>query len=298
MSDARMVTAVPTPEDAVEASIRPQNLEEFVGQQQLRDNLAVFIAAARGRRDAARPRAAAWPARPRQDHAGADRGARAGRRLPHDVGPGDRARRRSRRAAHQSRAARRAVHRRDPSPQPGGRGDPLSGDGGFPARPHHRRGAGRALGAHRPAALHADRRHHAVGPLTTPLRERFGIPLRLQFYTPEELERIVLRGARVLGVELAASGAQEIAKRSRGTPRVAGRLLRRVRDFAAVDGAKRIDAAAADAALKRLDVDAQGLDAMDRRFLQLHRRATMTAARSAWRRSPPRSPSSATSSRT
>ena len=135
------------------------------------------------------------------------------------------------------------------------------------------------------------------GLITTPLRERFGIPLRLQFYTPEELERIVLRGARVLGVELAASGAQEIAKRSRGTPRVAGRLLRRVRDFAAVDGAKRIDAAAADAALKRLDVDAQGLDAMDRRYPALHRRRTTTAAPSAWRPWPPRSPSSATPSR-
>jgi Holliday junction DNA helicase RuvB len=106
------------------------------------------------------------------------------------------------------------------------------------------------------------------GLITTPLRERFGIPLRLQFYTPEELELIVLRAARVLGVDLAASGAREIARRSRGTPRIASRLLRRVRDFAAVAGAARIDAGTADAALQRLDVDGQGLDAQDRRLLR------------------------------
>jgi Holliday junction DNA helicase RuvB len=106
------------------------------------------------------------------------------------------------------------------------------------------------------------------GLITTPLRERFGIPLRLQFYTTEELERVVLRGAKVLGLDITASGAQEIARRSRGTPRVAGRLLRRVRDFASVAGTKKVDAAAADAALNRLEVDAQGLDAMDRRFLR------------------------------
>jgi Holliday junction DNA helicase RuvB len=100
------------------------------------------------------------------------------------------------------------------------------------------------------------------------LRERFGIPLRLQFYTAEELERVVLRGAKVLGLDITATGAQEIARRSRGTPRVAGRLLRRVRDFASVAGTKKVDAAAADAALNRLEVDAQGLDAMDRRFLR------------------------------
>jgi Holliday junction DNA helicase RuvB len=107
-----------------------------------------------------------------------------------------------------------------------------------------------------------------TGLITNPLRERFGIPFRLNFYTPEELELIVLRGARVLGIEVSESGAAEIARRSRGTPRVAGRLLRRVRDFAAVAGQASIDAAAADAALTRLDVDRGGLDAMDRRFLR------------------------------
>ncbi|MBL6927536.1 MAG: Holliday junction branch migration DNA helicase RuvB [Rhodospirillales bacterium] len=106
------------------------------------------------------------------------------------------------------------------------------------------------------------------GLITTPLRERFGIPLRVVFYTVEELEFIVSRGARLLGVDLTKDGAIEIARRSRGTPRVAGRLLRRVRDFAAIDGAAAIDAAAADAALNRLEVDAMGLDAMDRRYLR------------------------------
>ena len=106
-----------------------------------------------------------------------------------------------------------------------------------------------------------------AGLLATPLRDRFGIPLRLQFYTPEELHRIVVRGAIKLGLELTADGAWEIAKRSRGTPRIAGRLLRRVRDFAAVAG-RPADRALADDALGRLEVDALGLDAMDRRYLR------------------------------
>ena len=105
------------------------------------------------------------------------------------------------------------------------------------------------------------------GLITTPLRERFGIHLRMNFYELEELREIVSRGAKLLETPLDNEGAAEIARRSRGTPRVAGRLLRRVRDFASVDGVSRIDAAAADAALQRLGVDALGLDAMDRRYL-------------------------------
>jgi Holliday junction DNA helicase RuvB len=105
------------------------------------------------------------------------------------------------------------------------------------------------------------------GLMTTPLRERFGIPLRMNFYTPAELELIVRRAAGVLNVEMSDDGAAEIARRSRGTPRVANRLLRRVRDFATVGGAKRIDAKTADAGLQRLEVDRSGLDAMDRRYL-------------------------------
>ncbi|GAB6053204.1 Holliday junction branch migration DNA helicase RuvB [Magnetospira thiophila] len=106
------------------------------------------------------------------------------------------------------------------------------------------------------------------GLITNPLRDRFGIPLRLQFYTPEELQGIVRRAAGVLHLELTDDGADEIARRSRGTPRIAGRLLRRVRDFATVAGRSPVDALAADAALRRLEVDEQGLDAMDRRYLR------------------------------
>jgi len=106
-----------------------------------------------------------------------------------------------------------------------------------------------------------------AGLLATPLRERFGIPLRLSFYTPAELGRIVTRGAARLGLALTPDGAAEIAARSRGTPRIAGRLLRRVRDFAAVAGVAPVDRRVADAALARLEVDRLGLDAMDRRYL-------------------------------
>ncbi len=106
-----------------------------------------------------------------------------------------------------------------------------------------------------------------AGLLTTPLRDRFGIPIRLDFYAVAELETIVGRGARVLGLSISADGANEIAKRSRGTPRIAGRLLRRVGDFALVAKEPRITRAIADHALARLDVDGIGLDQMDRRYL-------------------------------
>jgi Holliday junction DNA helicase RuvB len=106
-----------------------------------------------------------------------------------------------------------------------------------------------------------------AGLLTNPLRDRFGIPVRLNFYSEAELEQIVNRGARVLGIGMTADGANEIARRARGTPRIAGRLLRRVRDFALVAGATSVDRAAADRALVQLEVDAAGLDAMDRRYL-------------------------------
>ncbi|GGG27740.1 Holliday junction ATP-dependent DNA helicase RuvB [Caldovatus sediminis] len=105
------------------------------------------------------------------------------------------------------------------------------------------------------------------GLLTQPLRDRFGIPLRLQFYAVEELYAIVRRGAQKLGFALSEDGAMEIARRSRGTPRVAGRLLRRVRDFALVAGVA-ADRALADSALLRMEVDHLGLDALDRRYLR------------------------------
>jgi Holliday junction DNA helicase RuvB len=102
------------------------------------------------------------------------------------------------------------------------------------------------------------------GLITRPLRERFGIPLRLEFYAPEELAQIVARGAKIIGMDITAEGAMEIANRSRGTPRIAGRLTRRVRDFA---GGRKVDAKEADSALLKLEVDAQGLDSMDRRYM-------------------------------
>ncbi|MFC7500310.1 Holliday junction branch migration DNA helicase RuvB [Enterovirga sp. GCM10030262] len=107
------------------------------------------------------------------------------------------------------------------------------------------------------------------GLLTTPLRDRFGIPVRLSFYTIEELEKVVRRAAGLMALDLTDDGATEIARRSRGTPRIAGRLLRRVRDFAHATSDDRVDAKVADGALTRMEVDALGLDAMDRRYLTM-----------------------------
>jgi Holliday junction DNA helicase RuvB len=108
-----------------------------------------------------------------------------------------------------------------------------------------------------------------LGLLTTPLRDRFGIPVRLQFYTVEELELIVRRGARIMGLGMTDDGALEIARRARGTPRIAGRLLRRVRDFAEVAKAEAVTRQIADEALTRLSVDSIGLDQLDRRYLDM-----------------------------
>ena len=108
-----------------------------------------------------------------------------------------------------------------------------------------------------------------LGLLTTPLRDRFGIPTRLEFYTVPELHQIVTRGARLMGTPASEDGAQEIARRARGTPRIAGRLLRRVVDFAIVEGDGTVTQAIADRALTRLGVDHIGLDGADRRYLKL-----------------------------
>ena len=107
-----------------------------------------------------------------------------------------------------------------------------------------------------------------AGLLATPLRDRFGIPLRLEFYTPEELQRVLNHASRKMGAQLTPEGAAEIAARSRGTPRVAGRLLRRVRDFSEAEGASAIDRSSASRALARLEVDEAGLDSLDRRYLR------------------------------
>lgn len=106
------------------------------------------------------------------------------------------------------------------------------------------------------------------GMLSSPLRDRFGIPLRLEFYTEKELKIIIIKNAELLGINIADEGAGEIARRSRGTPRIAGRLLKRVRDFAIVNNSEVIDRNIADIALNRLDVDASGLDSMDRKYLK------------------------------
>ena len=108
-----------------------------------------------------------------------------------------------------------------------------------------------------------------LGLLTTPLRDRFGIPVRLQFYTIAELEKIVRRGARILGIGMDDDGALEVARRSRGTPRIAGRLLRRVRDFAVVAGSDTVTREIADRALSQLEVDSIGLDELDRKYLNI-----------------------------
>lgn len=106
------------------------------------------------------------------------------------------------------------------------------------------------------------------GMLSSPLRDRFGIPLRLEFYTTEELKIIIIKNAELLDISIEDEGAEEIARRSRGTPRIAGRLLKRVRDFAVVSGSEVIDKKIADMALKRLDVDESGLDSMDKKYLR------------------------------
>ena len=267
MSDPRVVAPERAEQDLPEASIRPLSLDEFVGQRQMRENLRVFIAAARGRAEAL-------------DHVlffgppGLGKTTLA-QIVARELGVGFRAtsgpviQRAGDLAAVLTNLEEHDVlfideiHRLLPAVE-----EIL-----YPAMEDFQLDLiiGEGAGAR---SVRIDLKPFTLvgattrsGLITRPLRERFGIPLRLQFYAPEELQAIVVRGSRVLGMELDAGGATEIARRSRGTPRVASRLLRRVRDFAAVAGAARIDARAADAALQRLEVDTVGLDAMDRRYL-------------------------------
>ena len=265
--DARAVSPLRRQEDAGEASLRPQNLSEFVGQQSSRDNLAVFIAAARARGEA-------------MDHVLLHGPPGLGKTtlaqiVARELGVGFRAtsgpviQRAGDLAAILTNLQPRDVlfideiHRLQPTVE-----EVL-----YPAMEDFQLdliiGEGPAARSVRidltPFTLIGATTR--AGLLATPLRDRFGIPLRLVFYTPAELERIVRRGAEKLGFALTSDGATEIARRSRGTPRIAGRLLRRVRDFAAVAGATAVDRSLADASLNRLEVDALGLDAMDRRYL-------------------------------
>jgi Holliday junction DNA helicase RuvB len=266
--DPRPLSPERAPEDAAEASLRPQHLREFVGQRASRENLAVFIEAARARAEAL-------------DHVLLHGPPGLGKTtlaqiVARELGVGFRAtsgpviQRAGDLAAILTNLQPRDVlfideiHRLQPAIEeilyPAMEDfqlDLIIGEGPAARSVRIDLSPFTLVGATTRAGL-----------LATPLRDRFGIPLRLVFYTAEELTLIVARGAEKLGFALTQEGAQEIARRSRGTPRIAGRLLRRVRDFAMVQGDGTVDRAIADAALTRLEVDALGLDAMDRRYLR------------------------------
>jgi holliday junction DNA helicase RuvB len=263
----KLVAAERRDEDAAEASLRPQRLDEFIGQEQARKNLSVFIAAARGRREPLDHVLFVGPPGLGKTTLAQIVARELGVNFRATSGPviakaGDL-------AALLTNLEERDVlfideiHRLNPAVE-----EIL-----YPAMEDFQLdliiGAGPAarsvkIDLAKFTLIGATTR---AGLLTNPLRDRFGIPVRLNFYSEAELELIVNRAARVLGVAVTADGANEIARRARGTPRIAGRLLRRVRDFAAVDGATAIDRAVADKALAALEVDAAGLDAMDRRYL-------------------------------
>src|SRR5262245_8943797 len=263
----RLVTAERRDDDA-DGSLRPQRLGEFIGQQQARSNLAVFIEAARARREALDHVLFVGPpglckttlAQIVARELGVNFRATSG---PVIAKAGDL-------AALLTNLEERDVlfideiHRLNPAVEeilyPAMEDfqlDLIIGEGPAARSVKIDLAKFTLVGATTRAGL-----------LTTPLRDRFGIPMRLNFYTEPELEQIVDRGARVLGIAITPDGANEIARRARGTPRIAGRLLRRVRDFAHVAGRDAIDRAAADRALVELEVDAAGLDAMDRRYLE------------------------------
>jgi Holliday junction DNA helicase RuvB len=255
-------------EDAGELSLRPQQLSEFIGQAQARANLKVFIDAARGRGDALDHVLFAGPPGLGKTTLAQIVARELGVNFKMTSGPviakaGDL-------AALLTNLEERDVlfideiHRLNPAIEeilyPAMEDfqlDLIIGEG--PAARSVR------IDLAKFTLVGATTR---TGLLTTPLRDRFGIPVRLNFYTEDELEEIVRRGARVLGMAITAEGAREVARRSRGTPRVAGRLLRRVRDFAAVDGVAEVTRQMADAALCQLEVDALGLDSMDHRYLR------------------------------
>ena len=267
MSSPRQLVAADQRDDDVDASLRPQQLSEFIGQEQARANLKVFIEAARARKEAldhvlfvgppglGKTTLAQIVARELGVNFRATSGpviAKAGDLAalltnlePRDVLFID------------------EIHRLNPAVEeilyPAMEDfqlDLIIGEGPAARSVKIDLSPFTLVGATTRAGL-----------LTNPLRDRFGIPVQLNFYTEKELELIVDRGARVLRIGIAPDGANEIARRARGTPRIAGRLLRRVRDFAHVDGAKIIDRKVADRALLALEVDAAGLDAMDRRYL-------------------------------
>jgi Holliday junction DNA helicase RuvB len=263
----RLVTAERSEEDAADSSLRPQRLAEFVGQQQARSNLSVFIEAARARREPLDHVLFVGPPGLGKTTLAQIVARELGVNFRATSGPviakaGDL-------AALLTNLEERDVlfideiHRLNPAVEeilyPAMEDfqlDLIIGEGPAARSVKIDLAKFTLIGATTRAGL-----------ITNPLRDRFGIPVRLNFYSVGELEQIVNRGARVLGIGMTADGANEIARRARGTPRIAGRLLRRVRDFALVAGASAIDRAAADHALVELEVDAAGLDAMDRRYL-------------------------------
>ncbi|MDB5697077.1 MAG: ATP-dependent helicase RuvB [Sphingomonas bacterium] len=268
MTDDRLLTPARRPDD-VDAALRPKSLDDFVGQRAARENLRVFIAAAKARGEAL-------------DHVlffgppGLGKTTLA-QIVAREMGVGFRATSGPVIAKSGDLAALLTnledgdvlfideIHRLQPAieevlyPAMEDRAlDLMIGEG--PSARSVR------IDLPRFTLIGATTRQ---GLLTTPLRDRFGIPVRLQFYSVDELTRVVARAAGLLGLAVSPDGATEIARRARGTPRIAGRLLRRVRDFAHAAGHELVDAKAADGALNRLEVDGLGLDAMDRRYLTM-----------------------------
>jgi holliday junction DNA helicase RuvB len=265
----RIVTPERLEDDALESSLRPKRLADFVGQQQARENLSVFIEAAKARGEALDHVLFSGPPGLGKTTLAQIVARELGVNFRSTSGPvlakaGDL-------AAILTNLEPRDVlfideiHRLNPAVEeilyPAMEDfelDLVIGEGPSARSVKIQLAPFTLIGATTRSGL-----------ITTPLRDRFGIPIRLNFYNTEELCSIVARGARVLGFDLSEDGAREIAGRARGTPRIAGRLLKRVRDFASVGGHAKVDAKIADAALTRLEVDHKGLDAFDKRYLSL-----------------------------